>query len=204
MIPPQPGEAAHSGNDQRPTPGGAVGFCQPLLVPYRGERNGQEPRAHSIHDPVPTVTTLNGHALIEPYIVPLNHGGEDSRAYPVHRPMPTLTSLDAWALVEPCLVKYYGTADARPIGEPLDTVTSRDRFGLVIPEKKGYKLDIRFRMLQPHELAGAMSFPHGYHFAGSRELKVKQIGNAVAVRLAQALFREILSDQLGPRTRPAV
>ncbi len=70
-------------------------------------------------------------------------------------------------------------------------------------KKKGYKLDIRFRMLQPHELAGAMSFPGDYQFAGSRELKVKQIGNAVAVRLARALFREILSDQLGRRTPTA-
>jgi DNA (cytosine-5)-methyltransferase 1 len=178
-------------------------LCQAFLVPYRGERSGQEPRAHSIEDPIPTVTTVNGHALIEPYIVPLNHGEADSRAYPVRRPMPTLTSLDAWALVEPCLVKYYGTADARPIDEPLGTVTSRDRFGLVIPARRGYKLGIRFRMLQPHELAGAMSFPDGYHFAGSRQLKVRQIGNAVAVRLARALFREILLEHLGRRTLPA-
>jgi DNA (cytosine-5)-methyltransferase 1 len=49
-------------------------------------------------------------------------------------------------------------------------------------------------MLQPHELARAMSFPAGYEFAGNRETKVKQIGNAVPVSLAQALCSALISD----------
>ncbi len=104
VIAQPPGGTPQSGNRNRPTPKGAVASCQPFLVPYRGERSGREPRAHS--NPVPTVTTVNGHTLIEPYIVTLNHGEQDSIAYPVHSPMPTLTSLDAWALVKPCLALY--------------------------------------------------------------------------------------------------
>jgi DNA (cytosine-5)-methyltransferase 1 len=53
-------------------------------------------------------------------------------------------------------------------------------------------LDIRFRMLQPHELAAAMGFPDGYAFAGNRGEQVRQIGNAVAVNLARALCRSLL------------
>ncbi len=47
-------------------------------------------------------------------------------------------------------------------------------------------------MLQPHELAGAMSFPKHYIFNGSREQQVKQIGNAVPVRTARALCEAVL------------
>jgi DNA (cytosine-5)-methyltransferase 1 len=47
-------------------------------------------------------------------------------------------------------------------------------------------------MLQPHELAAAMSFPSDYHFAGNREQRVKQIGNAVPVRLSEALCAALL------------
>jgi site-specific DNA-cytosine methylase len=54
----------------------------------------------------------------------------------------------------------------------------RDRFGLVQPVIDGYVLDIRFRMLQPHELAAATSFPKEYQFVGKKEDVVKQIGNA--------------------------
>jgi DNA (cytosine-5)-methyltransferase 1 len=86
------------------------------------------------------------------------------------------------------------------VDEPLKTQTSRDRFGLVQPmvfesEGKKYVLDIRFRMLQPHELARAMSFPKDYKFSGNREQVVKQIGNAVPVNLAQALCTALLSGK---------
>ncbi|MGH9824058.1 MAG: DNA cytosine methyltransferase, partial [Blastocatellia bacterium] len=56
----------------------------------------------------------------------------------------------------------------------------------------GAILDIRFRMLQPHELARAQGFPDDYVFTGNREERVRQIGNAVAVNTAKSLCRELL------------
>jgi DNA (cytosine-5)-methyltransferase 1 len=101
-------------------------------------------------------------------------------------------------LVQPFIVKYNGTGGAQDLHDPLDTVTAKDRFGLVIPKlKAGYSialLEILFRMLQPHELARAMGFPKTYYFVGNREQKVRQIGNAVPVNLAQALCSTILSE----------
>jgi DNA (cytosine-5)-methyltransferase 1 len=41
-------------------------------------------------------------------------------------------------------------------------------------------------MLQPHELAAAMGF-EDYAFAGTKSDQVRQIGNAVAVGVAEAL-----------------
>lgn len=131
---------------------------------------------------------------VEPFIIPTNHG-DDQRAHSVDEPMRTITSVDAWALIEPYLVKYYGTQQgAHSVDEPLDTIASRDKYGIVIPELNGLRLDIRFRMLQPHELARAMSFPADYQFTGNREQKVKQIGNAVPVNLAKALCRALLEN----------
>jgi site-specific DNA-cytosine methylase len=49
-------------------------------------------------------------------------------------------------------------------------------------------------MLQPSELAEAMSFPKGYSFVGTRDEQVKQIGNAVPRRTAAALCKSLLSD----------
>ena len=139
---------------------------EPFLVPFHSENKTQKPRTHSVNQPLPTV-----------------HAGGIG-----------------FGLAEPYLVEYYGTGSASSVDEPLKTQTGRDRFGLVQPmifESNGtkYLLDIRFRMLQPHELARAMSFPKGYKFHGNREQVVKQIGNAVPVELAKSLCKSLLSGR---------
>jgi DNA (cytosine-5)-methyltransferase 1 len=53
--------------------------------------------------------------------------------------------------------------------------------------------DIRFRMLQPRELARAQGFPDHYQFSGTKAEVTKLIGNAVPVSLAEALCRELLA-----------
>ena len=166
-------------------------MVQPFIVPFFGERDGQRPRCHDINAPLPTVTGQGSGGLCQPFIMPLNHGKGDHRTYDMANPFPTVTSIDAWSMVEPFLVKYNGTGGANAIHEPLDTVTAKDRFGLV--ECDGYLLDIRFRMLQWHELSAAMGFPADYWFAGNREQKVKQIGNSVEVNQARALAKEMLA-----------
>jgi DNA (cytosine-5)-methyltransferase 1 len=195
-----PPEGVHRGNAPRPADsplatitqrGGGV-LCEPFLV-HTCHAGGD--RVHSVEKPLPTVTC--GHrgemALVEPFVI-----GQQScaAARPVTQPLPTVATAGAIALIQPFLVKYYGTGESRPVTEPLDTVTTRDRFGLVQPaveiEGERYLLDIRFRMLQPHELSAAMGFPAGYQFAGTKGCQVKQIGNAVAVNTAKALCKEVL------------
>lgn len=164
------------------------GVCQPFIVELRNNKN-----ASSIDKPLSVITTAGAHhALCQPFIIPLNHGKGDFRGYHVDRPMPTITSVDAWALINPFLIKYNGTGGSMSVDDPLDTVTAKDRFGLVAAKKEGAYLDVLFRMLQPHELSAAMSFPRDYVFHGNREQRVRQIGNAVPVNLAQNLCRSIL------------
>jgi DNA (cytosine-5)-methyltransferase 1 len=105
-------------------------------------------------------------------------------------PLPTITAGGQHVGIcvpEPFIVEFYGTGTAHSLDQPLHTITTKDRFGLV-----DYDGDWTFRMLQPHELARAMSFGDSYQFAGKRAAIVKQIGNAVPVSLARALCREIL------------
>lgn len=160
-----------------------LSLVQPYLVPLYGERHGQQPRTHDVADPVPTIPATGGgkFGLVEPFLLSQGGGGV---ARPVSQPSPTIVAKGAVQLVEPFLVPYYGTGVPHGCGEPVPAVTARDRHALVEPTAR---LDILFRMLQPHELAAAMGFPDDYRFAGNRADVVRQIGNAVSVGLAEAL-----------------
>jgi DNA (cytosine-5)-methyltransferase 1 len=142
--------------------------------------------AKSVEDPLGTITAGGMHAeLCEPFIIPQQ---SKSSARSAGMPLPTIATKGTIALCQPFITKYYGTAKgARPVTEPLGTITAKDHFALVEPTK----MDIYFRMLQPHELAAAMGFD-AYEFCGTKTDQVKQIGNAVAVRTAEALCGAML------------
>lgn len=175
----------------------SIGIVQPFIISAGGPE-GQGRNPGSVEDPLGTVMGQDHKALVRPFIVPLNHGPTDQRTYDVDNPMPTVTAFDAWALIKPFLVKYYGTKQRpKSVDDPLETVTGKDRFGLVDPMvgqvPEGMVVDILFRMLRTEELAAAMSFDKTYLFVGTREQKVKLVGNAVPVMLAKALCKALLS-----------
>ncbi len=206
----------HSGGSER-----AHAIDQPLPVittAHRGElavvdsflvKYYEGSDAVSVDEPVPTITANYEHiAVADPHLVLYhgNHQGKtdgERRVKSVDEPLPVVDTSNRMGVARPYLVKYYGTAGASSLDDPLDTVTARDRFALVSPEMvhlvdKGDVvgwLDIRFRMLQPHELAAAMGFPKDYKFTGNRDDQVKQIGNAVCVNLAKALVMAVLQQE---------
>ncbi len=169
-----------------------LSLVEPFIVPNFGEREGQNPRTHSVDAPMPTVTSHGAGELIEPYLVTVNHGGAQRAAQSVDKPMATATTKIGTGICEPFLIAYYGTQNMSDPGEPLPTVTTKPRFGLVEPTVTRCRLDIRFRMLQPRELARAQGFPDSYKFTGNRAEIVKQIGNAVPPHTAKALLMEVL------------
>jgi len=185
--PDQAGSWAKSVEEPLPTitAGGIhAAICEPFVI---GQQSGSVPR--SVKDPLPTIATAGAIALCQPFVIPMEHSGRQ-QIRSTEEPLPTITTAKggAFGLCEPFLTKYYGTArSAKPVTEPMDTITTKDRFALVIPSG----MDIRFRMLQPRELAAAMGFDD-YSFAGNKTEQVRQIGNAVAVRTAQALCDQIL------------
>ncbi|MGA4239746.1 DNA cytosine methyltransferase [Ralstonia nicotianae] len=98
------------------------------------------------------------------------------------------------------LVVYYGSGGTKSwqtLDEPLRTITTLDRFALVKKQSNRWKM----RMLQPSELARAMSLPPAHVFpVGSRRERVKVCGNGVCAvvveRIVQQL-REVTPQQLG-------
>lgn len=171
------------------TSGANFGLCEPFVL---GQQSCSAPR--SVQEPLPTIATAGAIALIEPFLVEYhgNHRGKkdgDARVRSLQEPLPTHDCSNRFGLCEPFMVKYYRTGKAYPVSQPMDTITARDKFGLVMPKIDGMALDIRFRMLQPHELSAAMGFPKTYRFAGTREAKVRQIGNAWPVLTAKALCK---------------
>lgn len=134
-------------------------------------------------------------------------------------PLGTVMTRDRFAVAEPFIVSYHGksatggTHVPREMDQPINTVDTNNRFALCVPSLEVlnslpadapkerifvgtdgnlYLLDIRFRMLQPAELARAQGFPEDYVFTGSKSDQTAQIGNAVPVGVARALLREAI------------
>jgi DNA (cytosine-5)-methyltransferase 1 len=117
----------------------------------------------------------------KPFIIRYN-GGEN-RVHSIDEPLPVLDTSNRYGLIQPLIMEYHGNGGCHPVSKPLPTVTGSDRFALITPEN----VRIGFRMLKPHELAAAQSFPRDYVFTGSRADVVKQIGNAVCPKMSRAL-----------------
>lgn len=169
---------------------GELGLCEPFLLQ---QQSGGAPRR--VSEPVPTVAGAGAIGLVQPFLVPFygERPGQEPRTHSVDDPVPTLPASPKFGLVRPFLSPYYGTSGPASVDEPMPTVTTKDRFGLVTPHHGPHGLDVTLRMLQPHELAAAMSFDKGYRFTGTKTDQVKQIGNSVPVRLARALCRELVA-----------
>lgn len=124
----------------------------------------------------------------KPFIIRYN-GGEN-RVHSIDEPLPVLDTSNRYGLIQPLIMEYYGNGGCHPVSKPLPTVTGSDRFALITPEN----VRIGFRMLKPHELAAAQSFPRDYVFTGSRADVVKQIGNAVCPKMSLALTQGYMHE----------
>ena len=180
----------HSVDEPVPTVVGSASHAvvEPFIT--HCTHHGARP-AHSVDKPLPAVTAAHRGemAMVEPVLVQTDQTGSNGGCiHSVDKPLSTVVSKQNLGLVQPILCKYYGTGVAKSVDEPLDTVTTKDRFLLVIPTTGEVvaELDIRFRMLQPHELAAAHSFPKNYVFTGNKGDQTKQVGNSVPVLTAMA------------------
>jgi len=202
----------HQGNDasrchstRKPLPTvtgakrGEMALIEPFLI---GQQSCAAPR--SVKTPVPTIAGKGAIALVEPIIVQTDQTGSKGHCcQPITQPLKTIVGKQNMMLVEPFLVKFYGTGIAKSVRQPLDAITCKDRFLLVEPKggRPGYRLDVHKRMLQPHELAAAHSFPAHYVFTGTKEDQTAQIGNSVPVLTARAHAHAILKQHLAPKDK---
>jgi DNA (cytosine-5)-methyltransferase 1 len=173
---------------------GAGVLVEPFLTCYHGGDDSVK-RNYSINEPLPTADTSNRYGLVEPFITAIGQSSARDRSRSLDDPLSTVVTKQEHVLIEPFLVRYNGTGDAESIDVPLGSVTTKDRWGLI--ESGGeFVLDIRLRMLQPHELALAHSFSRDFKFYGTKEQIVKQIGNSNPVMLSAAMAEASLGTEV--------
>lgn len=158
---------------------------------------------NSIHEPLNTITSKNGWALVAPFLVQYHsYDSDGARGQTLNRPLLTIDTNLRYALVRAFLIAYYGTSVGSKVNEPLPTVVSKDRFGLVVVGGLNYQIsDIGMRMLEPRELFAAQGFPEHYiidrDYSGKsypKSAQVARCGNAVPPPFAEALVRANLPE----------
>lgn len=132
----------------------------PFLSSYYGKNEGAP-----INDAMPTVTTVDRHALVVPPFI-LGYYTRESGV---------------------------GAAISR-VDEAIPTQSTRPLHYLVEPGAKPSVEDCGFRMLQPHEIQKAMAFPGDYKVLGTQREKVKQLGNAVTPPVMSMLIERCVES----------
>jgi DNA (cytosine-5)-methyltransferase 1 len=214
------------GNDARPNRtkslehplnavvGGGVtqGIAEGFIVEVNHGHSGGH-RCQELGAPLGTLTAKNGRAIVDPYMVQIDHTGAKNKASgarPVNKPLSTVVTKQNVGIVQPELQSFLvhlrgdskKRSGARSLDTPAPTVTAMGgHIGLcevveVTQAEDHFKVRIgdlelcfgvNFRMLQPDELQLAQGFPAHYRFEGTKTEQVRQIGNAVPCGLSEAL-----------------
>jgi DNA (cytosine-5)-methyltransferase 1 len=115
--------------------GGEFALAAATLVQMGyGEREGQEPRALDLQQPLGTVVGGGGkHGLVTAFLAQANDGFNTTPGHDLRRPMSGITTKGSQQqLVTAHLAHLRGNCDARPLGEPLRTVSAGgEHHGLV-------------------------------------------------------------------------
>ncbi|MFI1995720.1 DNA cytosine methyltransferase [Actinoplanes sp. NPDC020271] len=177
---------------------GVAALPLPFIAPLRG--GGDKNNARPVTAPLSTVTASGNHhgLALPPLVTRQNTGSPRSRTTPATQPVRTVTASGRQSVAFPgeqmLLVPYYGTAaSGHPVTAPIGTVSTRDRYGLARTALDAAATavdldDVRFRMLEPHEIARAMAFEDTYQVAASsKRAKVRLYGNAVTPPVAELI-----------------
>lgn len=164
---------------------GGHGLVYPFMVTLR-----QHTEARNITDPLTSVTAGGTHhALITPWMLTLRQSAQQR---PIDEPLSTVS---AGGNNHALIYSYYGQTDTlQPTSNPLPTVVGTEKHALIneMPRVE----DCGFRMLEPHELKLAMGFDDSYIVTGNKRDQVKQIGNAVACPVMEAISRRCVEALL--------
>ncbi|MEW2635427.1 DNA cytosine methyltransferase [Streptomyces sp. NPDC048389] len=177
---------------------GIAKYASPVTVPAGGTWRSE---AAPLHRPMPTRTTRECDGLaIPPFQISLRGGGCRTAARSVDEPVGAVTASGnhhGLVTAQTLLVPYYSNGNARPVSDPVGTLTTKDRWSVVEAAREMDMGDVRFRMLQPHEIGRAMAFPDDYIVLGNKTDKVRQYGNAVTPPVAELLVSALVEAITG-------
>ncbi|MBF6333168.1 DNA cytosine methyltransferase [Nocardia transvalensis] len=177
----------------------------PLVVPMEG-RDGKEAVPATL--PMRTQTTRAETAVcFLPFVTELRGGSSDARsvnealatvtASGNHHGLVTPSTTTLHGLWESMLLPYFGKSVPHPVAEPMGTLTTRDTYALVDVLSEDYINDVRFRMLEPHEISRAMAFGTDYVVVGNKRQRVRQLGNAVTPPVAEVIISALVEAITG-------
>ena len=200
IIGQQSGAAARPIDQPIPTvaTAGAISITQPFITRFHGGADSAK-RNHSINEPLHVIDTSNRYGKVDGFITAIGQSSAKDRSRSLDDPLSTVVTKQEHCLITPFILPnegFYRGNRPRSVDEPLPTITASRGVGALIEPGGEYVLDIRFRMLQPHELAAAQGFPGDYKFCGTKTEITKQIGNAVPVNLSRELAETILRTEV--------
>jgi len=116
-----------------------IDSADPFIVPIDNQTSGAV--AHSIHEPLRTVTQENRFALVSPTLVQTGYGereGQAPRAPGINKPLGTVVSGGGkHALVSAFLAKHYGGVTGHGVEQPIGTITGVDHHSVVTARLEG-------------------------------------------------------------------
>lgn len=159
--------------------------------------NHEETRVRPMIRPLPTQTRYDDTGIVTPPFL-IDHVAE-YRVRSIEKPLSTIVgggNHQSLVIAPSWLLSYYHNGCLSSVDEPVSTVTTLERHALVTGDKGSIPTraeDCGFRMLDPHEIQAAMAFPRDYVVTGTREEKVKQLGNAVTPPVMQLLVSRCIT-----------
>ncbi len=161
---------------------------------------------NSVETPLPTVTTMERHGLIESHLCVFQNNMD---CKPMEEPVPAITSREKLAVIKTKIIKYSGEQNLHHWPEVRDllnkycgyNLADNELLLLVINSDYCFIADIGMRMLEPRELYNAHGFPEDYiievDYKGNvypRSKQVARCGNSVPPPLAEAMVRANLPE----------
>lgn len=126
----------HGLDEPLPTVTGANRGEQALITPYIAKHYGGVV-GHRVDRPVGTVTAVDHHSVVAPYLVEVQNGSSGTGHRAVDRPAHTITANPkggGMALLAPYLTKLYGTSTGSLVSDPAPTITGQGQHvGLIAP-----------------------------------------------------------------------
>lgn len=123
------------GKQARPGTGNAMGIVAPVLVNTANSKTtGRGPNAWDVEEPLRTVTSAPGFAVVSPLLVGAGGPEYAGKPKPTDQPFNTLTTENHTHLVSAFLAKHFGgNYDGAGVDlvDPLHTVTAVDHHALV-------------------------------------------------------------------------
>ena len=164
-------------------------YWRPFTLEAAGHTYERRPGVRT-RDVMTTLHTTASKALAVPV-----EGRDGKTARPSSDPLRTMTTRNETGILTPSGGTWNETAE--PTSEPLRALTTREAYGLVThdePVTDAEVDDCLFRMLEPHEIAAGMAFPHDYIWQGTKRSRVRMAGNAVTPPAARDLVAAVVDS----------